>query len=166
MRLRWLDRTSRPVIVRDLEPLKLLGLSVGDVLRQQVWIGNQTANLGELFEVSDKDEGTLTLEGDLRHVQGIGKDMAGGTLVVRGDAGAFLGTGMSSGAIHVHGSVTDYAGAEIRGGFLEIHGSAGYGLGAALAFVSTPVALAVFAAVPLLYIIPSVQRAWLGRFGL
>jgi uncharacterized membrane protein len=45
-------------------------------------------------------------------------------------------------------------------------GACCYGLGAALAFVSTSLALAVFAAVPLLYIIPSIQRAWLRSFGL
>jgi uncharacterized membrane protein len=57
--------------------------------------------------------------------------------------------------------------AAVRYGYSRcLVGAFGYGLGAALAFVSTPVALAVFAAVPLLYIIPSVQRAWLGRFGL
>lgn len=45
-------------------------------------------------------------------------------------------------------------------------GAFGYGLGAAIAFVRTRVALAVFTAVPLLYILPAVQRAWLRKFGL
>ena len=45
-------------------------------------------------------------------------------------------------------------------------GACGYALGAALAFVSPPLALSVFAGVPMLYILPAWQRAWLRRYGL
>lgn len=41
-----------------------------------------------------------------------------------------------------------------------------YGLGAAAAFLSTPVALTIFATVPVLYILPSLQRFWLRLFGI
>ncbi len=45
-------------------------------------------------------------------------------------------------------------------------GTCGYMLGTLLAFISPPAALAVFAAVPLPYILPPLHRAWLARYGL
>ncbi len=131
MRLRWLDRTTLPVEMENLVPQALLGISRDEVLHLPIPVGNQRVPIGEVFEVTNTSEECLTIEGDLRHLKGIGKKMAGGTLVVRGDAGAHLGSGMSGGTIEVLGNVAEYAGSEMRGGFLKIAGSAGFGLGAA-----------------------------------
>ncbi len=131
MRLRWLDRTTLSVQMEELLPQTIIGMSPDEVFRLPLWVGNRRVPVGELFEVTSTDEECLTIEGDLRHLNGIGRKMATGSLVVRGNAGAHLGSGMSGGMIEVFGNVAEYAGSEMRGGFLKIAGSAGFGLGAA-----------------------------------
>jgi formylmethanofuran dehydrogenase subunit C len=132
MILRWLDRTTLPVDFSGIAPTSLAGKSSDEVKRIAVPVGNQAVELGDLFEVSlDETPDQLLIEGDLRHVRGIGQGMSAGRLIIRGTAGAHLGAGMSGGTIEVHGDVGEHAGAEMRGGMIRVHGSAGFGLGAA-----------------------------------
>jgi len=130
MLLRWLDKTHLPVEADGLVPATFAGLDAGAAARLRARVGNQTAELGDLFAVEPTDDATLSLEGDLRHVRGIGRDMAEGSLIVRGAAGPYLGAGMSGGTVEVHGDADDWAGAEMRGGLLRVHGRAGRFLGA------------------------------------
>ena len=58
----------------------------------------------------------LSVEGDLSHVHGVGREMSRGHLLIRGDVGPQLGAEMTGGTIEVDGSVGDWAGAEMRGG--------------------------------------------------
>ena len=113
-----------------LTPEAFLGRAPDEVARSIVRIGNQDAELGDVFSVDRDGSETLTLEGDLRHVRGIGRGMERGTLVVRGLAGPYLGAGMSGGEIEVHGDADDWAGAEMRGGLLRVLGNAGRFVGA------------------------------------
>ncbi len=131
MILQWLDRTTLPVDSDRLTPEVLGSLSADQGAALTVRVGNQDAELGDLFSVQDDGSETLTLEGDLRRVRGIGRGMSRGSLVVRGRGGAHLGAGMSGGSIEVFGDVGDWAAAEMRGGFLRVHGRAGQLLGAA-----------------------------------
>lgn len=131
MILRWLNRTELPVEMEGLTPGALLGLTPEAVARSAVRVGNQDAELADLFSVHPDGDAVLSLEGDLRHVRGIGRGMEGGTLVVRGRSGPHLGAGMSGGTIEVHGDADDWAGAAMRGGVLRIRGAAGRFLGAA-----------------------------------
>ena len=73
----------------------------------------------------------LTVEGDLNHVHGLGREMSRGHLLIRGNAGPQLGAEMTGGAIEVDGSAGDWAGAEMRGGLITIRGNTGSFLGAA-----------------------------------
>jgi formylmethanofuran dehydrogenase subunit C len=120
-----------PVEADQFVPTTFLGLSVDAVSRLALHVGNAPASLGELFDVEDDGRDVLTLEGDLRHVRGVGRGMTEGSLVVRGAAGLFLGAGMTGGAIEVFGDVGDWAGAAMEGGRLHVHGHAGRSLGAA-----------------------------------
>ena len=79
----------------------------------------------------DRGDDRLVIEGELVHVQGLGRGMAAGNLIVRGDAGPQLGAEMTGGLIEVEGTVGDWAGAEMRGGRITIRGNAGSFLGAA-----------------------------------
>jgi formylmethanofuran dehydrogenase subunit C len=134
LHLRWLDKTTLPVEGTPLSPEALGGLPAAEVARRPIPVGNGTAEVGDLFRVGEPadapDADSITVEGDLRHVRGLGRGMARGTLVVRGDVGAHLGAGMSGGVITVHGDAADWAGAEMRGGLLRVHGRAGRFLGA------------------------------------
>jgi formylmethanofuran dehydrogenase subunit C len=129
LHLQWKDATTLPVDAEGITPDALL---LEGVPRKQLRVGNGSAVLGELFQVSgDLDDGHLIVEGDLRHVSGIGRGMKAGRLTIRGDAGTRVGAEMSGGTIDVEGAVGDWAGAEMRGGQLRIKGQVGHGLGAA-----------------------------------
>jgi formylmethanofuran dehydrogenase subunit C len=132
--LRWLSTTTLPVEAEGLNPLALSGMTAAQVASRTVPVGNSSARVGELFEVNgDGTEGAndeLRLEGDLRHLRGLGRGMTGGLLTVTGDVGAHLGAGMSAGRIEVAGNVGDWAGAEMKGGLIRIRGNAGRALGA------------------------------------
>ncbi|MCA1686752.1 MAG: formylmethanofuran dehydrogenase subunit C, partial [Planctomycetia bacterium] len=62
MILRWLDRTTLPVEMERLTPDSLLGLAHGDVAGSVVRVGNQDAELGDLFSVEAGGDDALTLE--------------------------------------------------------------------------------------------------------
>jgi formylmethanofuran dehydrogenase subunit C len=130
--LSWRGATSLLVDGSPLDPEALRSLSAHQAGRIPLRVGNTTADLTELFQLSAAgDEPRLCVEGDLRHVRGLGRGMASGELFVRGDVGPELGAGMSGGAIDVIGSVGDWTGAEMRGGQIRIKGEAGSYLGAA-----------------------------------
>ncbi|WP_165244491.1 formylmethanofuran dehydrogenase subunit C [Paludisphaera soli] len=132
MTLRWRSSTDLPVDGSPLKPETFRGLASTDAARIALRVGNQTAELGDLFEVDGDpaDEG-LVLEGDLRVVSRIGLGMAAGTLRVRGDVGFRFAAEMTGGLAELEGSCLDWAGAEMGGGTLRIRGDAGRGLGAA-----------------------------------
>ncbi len=131
MRLIFRGTTDLPLDLDRIDPSVVRDRNAVDVARLSVPVGNQTAEIGDLFEVDDSGPESLTFVGDLSHARGLGSRMTEGSLVIRGNAGQGVGSGMTGGAIDVHGDVGDFAGAEIRGGRLTIHGSAGYGLGTA-----------------------------------
>jgi formylmethanofuran dehydrogenase subunit C len=130
--LRWRGATTLPVEASALRPETFLDRSTADAARVSLLAGNRPAELGELFAAEGTaGDGEVVVEGDLRQVSGLGRGMAQGRLVVRGDAGAELGAGMTGGLIEVEGSAGDWAAAELRGGMVRIRGSAGRWLGAA-----------------------------------
>ena len=130
MILRWNDKTTLPVETDRLTPEGLLGRTSAEVSKLRIRVGNQDAELGDVFSVVEESEPILSLEGDLVHVRGIGRGMERGTLIVNGVAGPHLGARMSGGVIEVRGDVDDWAGAEMRGGLLRISGNARRYLGA------------------------------------
>jgi formylmethanofuran dehydrogenase subunit C len=115
-------------------------LDVKAIGEQELWVeGPGRARVGDLFEVSASPGEGVRLVGDLARMDGIGAGLAGGTLVVDGDAGWYLGQGMRGGAIEVRGSVGPQAGGALpgakrgmTGGEIVIRRSAGPGLGAGL----------------------------------
>jgi formylmethanofuran dehydrogenase subunit C len=131
--LTWNDATRLPVEADGLRPEVLAGLSVLDVSRLRLPLGNTSVEVGELFHVEGTTaDGHLIMEGDLRCVRAVGAGMRAGAITVRGDVGARVGLGMSGGWLVVEGSAGAWAGAEMAGGLLQIVGDAGSGLGSAL----------------------------------
>lgn len=132
LKLTWKATTTLPVDGSRLRPDLLGTQSTLEVSRLTLRVGNADTTVGDLFVVEAIDGAdALVLEGDLTHVRGMGKGMAGGLLVVRGDAGPMLGAEMRGGVVDVEGSVDSWAGAEMRGGLIRIVGGAGDFLGAA-----------------------------------
>ena len=113
-------------------------LDAGAIEAQELWVeGSGRARVGDLFAVTAAPGERVRLAGDLGLLDGIGAGLAGGALVVEGNAGWYLGRGMSGGAIEVRGNVGPHAGAALpgakrgmTGGEIVIRGSAGPGLGA------------------------------------
>ena len=130
MILRWKDTTHAPIETDDFTPENLLPLAPAELARRPLLVGNQTAEFGDLFTIEPTDNPFLTLEGNLRHIRGLGRKMASGHLILRGQAGPYLGAEMIGGRIDLHGDAADYAGAEMRGGLIHIHGHAADLLGA------------------------------------
>ena len=114
--------------------------------------------LGDVCEVTGTPDGTIRFTGDLSRVtrsapaspkarcvvegsvgDEVGLGMAGGSIEVRGDAGARAGgaapearRGMTGGEIVVHGSAGESAGALMRRGLLAVGGAVGHHAGAGM----------------------------------
>jgi formylmethanofuran dehydrogenase subunit C len=115
-----------------LTPERLTALNAGRVAGLPLRCGRTTLTVGELFVIDGYvGDGTLTLAGDLRLLDGIGAGMTRGRLAVGGDCGDRVGAGMRGGELTVDGGVGAYAGCELSGGVLRIGGDAGPRLGAA-----------------------------------
>lgn len=131
LRLVYRAAAGEPVELDGILPSMLRGLPLAQIERLPVWVGNRQMPLGELFVATGEADDQLVIEGDLRCVDGIGRNLAQGSMQVLGAAGHHLGAAMTGGEIRVEGSVGDWAGAEMRGGHIQIAGSAGDYLGGA-----------------------------------
>jgi formylmethanofuran dehydrogenase subunit C len=115
----------------------LRGLEAKAIEEQALWIeGTGPARIGDLFQVTASPGERVRLIGDLALLDGLGTGLAGGSLVVEGNAGWYLGQGMRGGAIEVRGSAGPRAAAALpgakrgmTGGEIVIRGSAGPGVG-------------------------------------
>ena len=82
----------------------LRGLDAAGIEAQEVWIeGSGRGRLGDLFQVAAVPGERIRLVGDLARLDGIGAGLAGGVLVIDGDAGWYVGQGMRGGSIEVRG---------------------------------------------------------------
>jgi len=126
---------AQPPVRVDASPLTpelLTALNRGRVAGLPLRCGRGTVEVGELFEIAGYvGDGTLTLAGDLRRLDGIGAGMTRGRLTIDGDSGDRVGAGMRGGELAVAGDVGAYAGCEMAGGLLQISGDAGARLGGA-----------------------------------
>ncbi len=120
--------------LRGVLPAALATLSVDQIARLPVGHGRALQALGEWFRIEPFEAAapTLHLHGDaaaLARCDHIGEGMAGGLLLVHGDAGDHVGSGMSGGELRVLGSARDLAGCELAGGLLCIDGDVGAACG-------------------------------------
>jgi formylmethanofuran dehydrogenase subunit C len=116
--LRMKQAPSLRVDMRGVTPL-------ADVPSLQVGYGNALVPLAELFSITPRSDSQLVLEGDCSRCDRIGWQMDGGTLVVEGDVGDYVGAGLRSGEIVVRGNARDLAACEMAGGVLTIEVNAG-----------------------------------------
>jgi formylmethanofuran dehydrogenase subunit C len=114
-----------------ITPDRCATLSESEIAALPIWVGGRATALAEVFDVRGGNANRLEVDGDLRHVDGLGAETAGGTLILRGDAGHGVGARMTGGLVHVHGNAGDDAGQGMAGGILRVDGQAGDRLGAA-----------------------------------
>ena len=113
-----------------LTPHRLAKLSESDVADLPVATGKTAAKAGEIFRITMGDAADIRIAGGSARLDGIGKGMTGGRIVVEGDAGAYAARGMTGGELRIGGSAGPFAGSAMAGGLLSIGGDAGDWLGA------------------------------------
>ena len=119
----------------DMSPLvcqHLSDLSVSEISALTLQSGKLKLRVDDLFTIAGSDAQDIVINNSVDNLDFIGKDLEGGSVIVNGDAGAYLAFGLKSGEIKVSGNVGLYAACEMKKGYLEISGNAGDFLGAAL----------------------------------
>lgn len=121
-----------PIEVDGITPNSIRGSSHQDILKRQIFHGNQKVELGEFFQLSGSlDDNTIVWQGDLSCVHWLGKKMSEGCMKIESDIGRHVGSEMTGGTIVVDGDASDWVGGELRGGTIRVLGSAGHLVGAA-----------------------------------
>lgn len=131
-RLTLKDEMPLRLSVKELTPERLARLSPAEIERLPVAMGNRPSCVGDWFRVAASADAALEFDGPCARIDHIGADMRAGSVIVHGDAGAYLALGMCGGTITVRGSAAFGAATALRGGAVRIGGSAGDGLGGAL----------------------------------
>jgi formylmethanofuran dehydrogenase subunit C len=122
---------TEPVDLDGVTADRCATLSTREIASLPIWIGRREATLGDLFDVRGERSDRVRVEGSLRRVSGLAAGMAGGELLVDGDAGDRVGAAMTGGWVDVRGDAGDDAGLAMSGGALRITGNAGKRAGAA-----------------------------------
>jgi formylmethanofuran dehydrogenase subunit C len=130
-RLTLRERPPLPIEVGTLNPERLANVTRAELERLPLARGRRSIPLAELFKVEGAPGARLIFAGACERLDGIGRGLASGEVVVEGDAGHEAGAGQSAGEIRIAGSVADHAATGMRGGVLAIGGSAGAFLGSA-----------------------------------
>lgn len=121
-----------PIEVDGILPESVLGKGPVEIASFKVFVGNETADLGDVFEVKYEGDEALIYEGELKHVKGIGEGMTSGLIMVNGDAGMHLGQRMKGGTIVVNGNLEPRCCCEMSGGTVIVKGNAKAMLGSPL----------------------------------
>ncbi|MES9945095.1 MAG: formylmethanofuran dehydrogenase subunit C [Candidatus Thiodiazotropha sp.] len=130
--LKLREGLSQRIDMSPFTPAVLTGKQADEIARTSLWLGNRQVETGELFSIDGKGRDQIVIQSDSDCLDRIGANMAGGSIRVEGNAGAYLGCGMRSGMIQVSGDVGPAGGCAMSGGTLTIEGSAGDFLGGAI----------------------------------
>lgn len=112
-----------------ITPDSLKGLSEDAIAGLPLHTTRTPLPLGEVFRITMGDLADIRISGSGRF-DNLGAGLAGGRIVVEGDAGAYAGRGMTGGELRIQGDAGPYAGSVLAGGLLHIGGNAGDFLGA------------------------------------
>lgn len=126
---------TRPAQRVDMSPLvchKLAGMRAADIAAITLQNGKRKLRVDSLFRIQGVDTQNLVIKNSFAKLDFIGKQLAGGSITVDGDVGAYLAQEMQAGSIKVNGNAGLYAAAELNHGYLEINGNVGDFLAAAL----------------------------------
>lgn len=132
LRLTLRERPAQRVDCSPLTTASLAGRTLAEIAAIELPTGNRRVRLDALFSLAGEPGTDLEIAGSTAMLDRLGTGLAGGTLRVKGDAGAYLGMGMTAGTIEVDGGAGAYAGTGMRGGLITLGGSAGDFLAAAI----------------------------------
>ncbi|MGH7506065.1 MAG: formylmethanofuran dehydrogenase subunit C [Longimicrobiales bacterium] len=118
-------RPAVPLEAPCVRPDTFASLGEAEIARLAVWHGNEQCQLGDFFDVRGGRATDVRITGETAAVKRLGAAMAGGRLVIDGDAGMHAGAAMTGGELRIEGNADDRAGAGMRGGLLDVRGDAG-----------------------------------------
>ncbi len=113
--------------VEGILPNVIANKSLEEIENLPIQYGNRKVKLSEFFDIySEKSEiPRIVFDGDMSRVKRIGWRLDEGEIVVKGNAGMYLGAFMSGGRIVVEGDVGHFSALNMNGGVIEIEGNAG-----------------------------------------
>lgn len=113
--------------VEGILPNVIVEKDVEEIENLPIQYGNRKVKLSEFFDISVEKSETprVVFEGDMSRVKRIGWKLDGGEIIVKGNAGMYLGAFMSDGRIIVEGDVGNFSALNMRGGEILIEGNAG-----------------------------------------
>lgn len=116
-----------PTLRLDLRRVSPAALANADALRVPVWHGNEPSLLGDWFDVSavPADRPFLRIEGDLHRCDRLGLGMDRGRLEVEGSVGDWFAAGLAGGEVLLCGNAGQLAGCAMRAGLLTVQGDLG-----------------------------------------
>ena len=125
--LKLKDQPELCLEVEGVLPEKLINLSKEEIENLPLQYGRVKVKLHEFFDVyiESSDSARLIFEGDLSRVKRIGWGMKKYEIIVKGNAGMYLGAFMEGGRIVVEGNVGHFAALNMKGGELIIKGNCG-----------------------------------------
>lgn len=119
------ERPEQRVDLSPLVPARLDGLNRKEIEALPINTTRTKLTVGDAFKVKGRDvEKLLFVDTDDR-CDRIGAHLAGGEIVVEGDAGTLLGAKMRRGKIAVHGGAGVLAGASMAGGEITVRHDVG-----------------------------------------
>ncbi|MEM4575877.1 MAG: formylmethanofuran dehydrogenase subunit C [Candidatus Nezhaarchaeales archaeon] len=125
-----------PVEVETVTPDKVAGLTLNEVAKITLWVGNRQLRVGEVFQLegevgSKPDEVKIVFKGFTNRLRRVGEKMSCGEIEVLGGVGPYAGRKMKGGKLVIKGSTGACLGAKMYDGIIEVFGSAGDRVGGA-----------------------------------
>lgn len=130
--LRLKEQPSQRLDLSPLVPHLLAGKSAREIERLELQTTRRRIEVGEVFRLRMGDAEQICIEGGCERFDYVGREMAGGELLVEGDVGIQAGRLMSGGRLTVRGNAGPWAASAMKSGVVEITGAAGDRLGGPL----------------------------------
>jgi len=124
-RLKLRSAPSERIDLSALLPAAVAPLSDYNLGKLSLSGESEKVSLGDIFTISGTSGETLTIESGSDRLDFIGADLAGGTLVIEGDVGAYCGAGMKGGRIDVRGNAGAFLASGMKHGVITVKGNAG-----------------------------------------
>jgi len=126
-------RPEQRLDLSGLVPHLIAGKRVAEIERIEVQTTRRRVLVGDAFRVRMGDAAHIRIEQASDRLDGIGRGMADGEIIVEGDVGCLAGQHMAGGFLRIHGNAGPWAASGMRAGTLEIGGDAADHVGAPFA---------------------------------
>ncbi len=137
MRFSLREPPAQRLDLSPLVPQTLAGKTVAEIERIELGTTRARVTAGDVFRIRKGDPAAILIEGGSARFDRVGLGLAGGSIIVEGEAGVQAGRLMSGGRLTIDGAAGPFAGSGMKGGTLAIEGDAGERLGGPLSGETT-----------------------------